>query len=136
MSSRALNLSMGALRHGFNVKSGSTITKGQRVKLSAEGEIDICGANELGIGVAEEAGVSLQKNVTVMLDGHAVVPVKVGTAGATLGKLAKSATDGFVDITVADGTTPTYAAGMFMQTGVLGDMVGMMIGIPTPFGNA
>ncbi len=136
MSSRALNISRSALRHGFTVKTGETVAKGTRVKLTAEGEIDQCNANEAGIGTAEEAGVSAQKGVTVLLDGHAIIPVLVGTGGATINKYAKPVADGYADITVADGTTPTYASGMFMQTGVAGDYVGMMIGIPTPFGNA
>jgi hypothetical protein len=136
MSSRALNVSSGALRKGFTVKTGETVTKGCRVKLTAEGEIDQCGANEAGIGTAEEGGVSGQKNVTVILDGHAIIPVLVGTGGATVNSYAKPVANGYADITVADGTTPTFYSGQFMQTGVAGDMVGMMIGIPTPASNA
>lgn len=135
MANRALRLWANALRRQFTVAAGQTVTEFRRVKLAAEGTVQHCGANELGIGTAEYGGAA-GEDIVVILDGHAVVPMKVGTGGVTFNKYVKPVADGVADITVADGTTPTYASGLALQSGVLGDVVGVMIGGPTPFPNA
>lgn len=57
----------------------------------------------------------------VHLSGGGVIPVKVGTGGATEGSPAKVVATGFTN-----GTTGTELAGYFTQTGVAGDIVGMV----------
>lgn len=61
------------------------------------------------------------------LAGACVIPVKVGTGGAARGKLAKVVADGFTSAAQSI-TTPVGAdvAGYFTQTGVAGDLVGMV----------
>ncbi len=57
-----------------------------------------------------------------------VVPVKVGTGGATQGEFAIHTTDGWTDQTLGGGSTVKYIGGRFTQTGIAGDVVGMLVG--------
>lgn len=59
--------------------------------------------------------------------GGPVIPVKVGTGGATRGKYAKVVSDGFTDA-AESVTTPAGAnsAGFFTQSGVAGDIIGLV----------
>ncbi len=126
----------GACIDTFTVAAGQIVTEGFRVKFaSADGEVQNCGAGEDGIGVAQSSATAGQK-VTVVLEGVAVVKVKVGTGGASRGAYALPVANGFADQAIADGTTPRRLAGKFMQTGVAGDSVGMLIGISTPMSTA
>lgn len=61
------------------------------------------------------------------LCGACVIPVKVGTGGATRGKLAKVVSDGFTSA-APTATTPVdmNVAGFFTQSGSAGDIVGMV----------
>lgn len=110
----------------LEVAPAKTVTKGYRVKHSgADNLIENCGAGELGIGEALDDGAAGDK-VRVILDG-AVVPVVVGTGGATRGALAKSVADGMTDATaVAAGTTLMHSPGIFLESGVAGDQVGLI----------
>ncbi len=56
-----------------------------------------------------------------------MIPVKVGTGGAARGKFAKVVSDGFTSA-APTVTTPVAVdvAGYFTQTGVVGDVVGMV----------
>lgn len=120
----------------FTVASGQTVTEGFRVKFaSADGECQNCGAGEDGFGIAQASGTAGQK-VSIVLEGSAVVKVKVGTGGATRGAYSIPVANGYADQAIADGTTPRRLAGKFMQTGVAGDFVGMLIGIATPMSTA
>jgi hypothetical protein len=57
-----------------------------------------------------------------------VVPVLVGTNGATRGERATMEADGYTDAAAASGgATEVYVYGIFLQTGVAGDYVGMLI---------
>ena len=68
----------------------------------------------------------------VLLAGACIVPVKVGTGGATRGQHAVAVSNGFTDITPGGGTVAKYTNGVFMQTGVAGDFVGMIpLAVPT-----
>jgi hypothetical protein len=133
MASRAHNKIQNALIQSFRVPTAKAVTAGFRVKFSgADDAIENCAAGEDGIGIALEDGVALQNGVTVALDGVAIVPVKVGTGGATRGLFARFAADGFTDQIVTDGTVVRFLAGRFMQSGPVGDMVGLLIGVATP----
>lgn len=137
MAARAHNKVQNALIQSFKVPATKAVTAGFRVKFSgADDAIENCGANEDGIGIALADGVAGDTGIPVALDGIAIVPVKVGTGGATRGLFAKFLADGFTDQAIADGTTPRYLAGRFMQTGVVGDMVGLLIGVATPMSTA
>lgn len=124
-----------AVLHTFTAGAGG-ITKGKRVKFGADDLTVLdCGAGEDGIGVALEAK-SAGDPVVVVLEGCAVVPVLVGTGGATRGGYAIPVANGFADQAIADGTTPRRLAGKFLQSGVAGDMVGLLIGVATPMSTA
>lgn len=116
----------------FTVASGQTVTAGYRVKFaSADNECQNCGVNEDGIGIALQAGAAGEK-VSILLDGQGIVKVIVGTGGATRGSFAVTVANGFTNQAIADGATVRYLAGKFMQTGVAGDTVGLLVGCPTP----
>lgn len=126
----------GACIDTFTVAAAQTVTEGFRVKFAAaDGEVQNCGAGEDGIGYALASATAGQK-VSVVLEGSAVVKVKVGTGGATRGAYAIPVANGLADQAIADGTTPRRLAGKFMQSGVAGDMVGLLIGIATPMSTA
>ena len=111
----------------FTVAATKTATLGQRVRLaSADGEVQDCAAGEDGIGVALTTQAAGEK-VGVVLDGHAIAKVKVGTGGATRGKVAIAVADGFTDMLLSNGKDTQYPAGKFLQSGVAGDLVGMLL---------
>jgi len=73
------------------------------------------------------AGAVGDKVTIVPLSGSCIVPVKVGTGGATRGKQAKVVADGVTNAVPAGaGTTAMPTVGQFTQTGVAGDMVGLI----------
>jgi hypothetical protein len=133
MATRAHQKLPFALIQEFTVASGQVVTEGLSVKFaSADDECQNCGAGEDGFGVALQSGVAGGK-VSIALDGNAIVRVKVGTAGtATRGLYAITNATGHTNQAIADGTTVRYIRGKFMQSGVAGDIVGMLTGITTP----
>lgn len=131
MATRAHRLVNGIPHMEFIVASGQTVTAGYRVKFaSADDECQNCGAGENGFGIAINSGASGDK-VTIALLGCGVVPVKVGTGGATRGAYAVMVADGHTDRAIGGGTTVRHCDGVFMQSGSAGDLVGMLV---APFG--
>lgn len=115
----------------FEHASMPTFTKGDRVKFGSDDELlaAVTGPDADSFGfVWEQNGTE----VTVLADGIAIVEVKIVSGGAaTRGKYAvMSATANQYDDAAAPsgGTTAQVVAGRFMQTGVAGDTVSMMIG--------
>lgn len=106
--------------------ASGAVTQGRRVMHgAADNEVANCIAGALGIGEALDTGVAGDR-IRVVLDGP-VVPVVVGTGGATRGTLAKGVADGMTDATpVAAGTTLMQAYGVFLESGVAGDQVGLI----------
>ena len=136
MATKAKQKLAGACIDTFTVASGQIVTEGFRVKFaSADGECQNCGAGEDGIGIAQTSATAGQK-VSIVLEGLAVVRVRVGTGGATRGSYAIPAANGFTDQAIADGVTPRRLAGKFMQSGPVGDLVGLLIGVSTPMSTA
>lgn len=90
---------------------------------------DAGAATDLGIGIAHEtiASSTAVQDVEVILLGP-VIPVDVGTGGATAGTKAVATTDGFTDAPThdSDGTGNQSVYGVFMATGTAGQKVGMM----------
>lgn len=134
MATRAARVLTGAIIKTFKVPVTKTTAKGLRVKFSgADDQVEVCGAAENGFGIAlatVAADASNVQYVEVVLEGTVIVEVKVGTGGATRGANAVMAADGFTDKTLGGGTTVAHAAGKFMQSGVAGDFVGMLVGGP------
>jgi hypothetical protein len=123
----------------------STIRKGFPVKIqdatTTPKTVQECSANtDNCIGIARDAGdatgVAGLKQIVVY--GHGgIVPVLVGTGGATAGVAARLAVaaDGVTDATTGGGTTKIVELGVFEDTGVAGDYVGMRLQITPTVGS-
>jgi hypothetical protein len=115
------------------VKAASTATIGKVGKYDSTDELTVldASAGDNGSVVFLETAAAGAKVQCVQLAGSScVVPVKVGTGGATAGAYAIVVSDGLTDKTLGGGTTVRYIVGKFTQTGVVGDMVGLA---PGPF---
>jgi hypothetical protein len=130
MATRALVNDTYLTRERYKVASGQTSTFGMAVLLSgADDEIGTAGAaSDLAVGVALETKAAGEYCEVGLL--APVVEVLVGTGGATRGTKAKLVADGFTNAGTAaePGTTAVPTYGIFMQTGVAGDRVGLMLG--------
>jgi hypothetical protein len=113
----------------YTVASGQSATKGYLAILSgADNEVDDATSPcDLGIGVFLATAVA---GARVEVAHTGVIPVKVGTGGATRGKkgMWSSGDNGFADAPAhdADGNTNDAIYGVFLQSGSAGDMVGML----------
>jgi len=109
------------------VAASQTATKGMGLVWSS-GNVDDAGANGNCMGVALETKAAGEKVQVAHLNGGGVVPVLVGTGGATQGAYATMASDGWTNQTLGGGTTVSYIGGKFVETGVVGDIVGLEVG--------
>jgi hypothetical protein len=131
MAINATRLLDKSLIRSYLIPSTKSVTAGFRVKFSgADDAVENCGAGENGFAIALESGVA-GDHVECVLEGSAVVPCKVGTGGATRGVHAVMAADGFTDKTLGGGTTVSHVAGKFLQSGSVGDVVGLLVGCNT-----
>ena len=113
----------------YTVKAASSVTQYMPVTLDAATDTVLDSTSgQNPIGIAMEAGAAGAQVQVFMLTGGGIVPVKVGAAGATAGGYAEVGTTGLVDRTLGGGTTVRYIAGKFKQTGVSGDIVGLIVG--------
>lgn len=109
-----------------------TFTVGDRIKFGSGSDMllaAVTGADALSFGyVSQQNG----DTVDVIMDGTAVIPVKVVASGtATRGGYAvMSATaNQYQDAaTIGGGTTVQHIAGRFMNAGTDGDIVGLLVG--------
>lgn len=116
------------------VEAGQTVAVGRVVKDgNADKECQHSGAGETGYGVVmalgKLAGAAGDEVEVALLSGSVILPVKVGTGGATRGLRAKAVADGVTNATpTATATTPVsiYTHGIFTQSGSAGDIVGML----------
>ena len=132
MATRAHLILINATIRPFKIPATKAVTEGFRVKFSgADDQVENCGAGEDGFAIALKSGVA-GDSVECVLEGFAVAKVKVGTGGATRGLFAKMAADGFTDQAIVDGTNVRNLSGKFLQTGVAGDMVGLLLGAMSP----
>lgn len=128
MALRAMRDLRNAVTKTFKVTAGKTVTKNQPVKFTPGAEtIEPAGAGELAIGFAIIDGTE-GKDVSVALPFSAIVGAKVGTGGATAGNMAVAVEDGVADASHASGEgDPVGVCGMFLESGVAGDVVGLGI---------
>lgn len=109
------------------VKAASTATQGLAGVFDGDTVLDAsAGANPDCIFLETKAAGELV--ACALLAGGGIIPVKVGTGGATVGEYATVASDGLTNQTVGGGTTVVYLAGKFARTGVVGDVVGLIPG--------
>lgn len=114
------------------VEAAQTVTIGMVVKDgNADHECQPCtdGVGAYGVVMTLGALLGAAGDIVMvgLLAGSGVIPIKVGTGGATRGKWAKCVATGVTDAT-ADVATPAGmdVMGIFMQSGVAGDIVGLM----------
>ena len=120
---------------GREVNFGEIVAARLPVKFGANDDtMALAGANDpLAIGLCRKpytaAMSAAGKPIEVILFGFMIKKVKVGTGGATRGKDAITVSDGFTDAPAnGGGTTSQIILGKFMQSGVVGDEVGLMVG--------
>jgi len=121
----------------YTVATGQTATVGYLAILASDTTVqNAAGATDLGIGVFL-ASATAGKRVEVYHFGS-IIPVKIGTGGCTRGAKAVFVADGFTDAPAHDssGTTDDATYGVFMESGVVGDVRGMMIGLNGNRGSA
>lgn len=115
------------------VEASQTVVVGRVVKDGASAD-KFCQHSADGVGaygvvsqLGPLNGAAGDKVAVAMLCGACVIPVVVGTGGATRGKWAKVVSDGVTSAT-PDVATPAAAevVGIFTQSGVAGDLIGMI----------
>lgn len=136
MATRALKQLNNAIIRPYTVAASQTVTLGKTVKFAtgSESTIQDAGAGSDGeIGVAYNCDdgstgvIAAGKVVNVILLGDRIVPMLVGTGGTTAGKKQVVVSDGITDAAAnGGGTTAVECVGIALQTGVVGDMVGVL----------
>jgi hypothetical protein len=126
-----LVLDKGIIRN-YTVATGQTVRGGFAVKFASDDqEIQEAGADsELAIGVARVIGHTYAAGERVeVVQSNAIAEMKVGTGGVTCGKDARMISDGITDAPafVIGGATLVPVIGKILQTGVAGDVVGVMV---------
>jgi len=113
----------------FTVAAGQAATIGELAVMASDTTVqDAGGASDLGIGVFATTEVAGARVAVMLLSSSGVIPVACGTGGCTRGTKAIAVADGFTDAPAhdSDGTGNSSIYGVFMQSGVVGDVVGMM----------
>lgn len=115
------------------VAAAQTIERGHLLRAGATaGEVVKCGAGERGIYVALENNSTAGSRIQVaFLSPSSILPVIVGTGGASEGAMLVLAADGVTDApTLGGGTVVRNVVGVAVETGVADDLIGMW---PMPF---
>lgn len=117
----------------YSVKNASTIAVGQRVRFgTADTEVDLTSGvgDDTCFGTALEAGVGNALGsvlIDVVLDNPQIIAMLVGTGGSTRGVKQLLAANGVTDAPVnGTGTVSRPIVGVAMQSGVVGDLIGVM----------
>lgn len=119
------------LTRTFNHASQPAFAKGVEVKFGSDDQL----LAAAGTGDVLAIGITFMANAAgrpahVAMYGHGVIGVIVGTGGATRGVHAKGVADGMTDAAAnGGGSTSQIIKGQFLQTGVAGDLVELMIGV-------
>jgi len=105
-------------------------TIGEGVVFASDTTVQDAGAaSDLAVGIAASTTVA-DALVDVYMFGYSVIPVTVGTGGATRGTKAVLVGDGFTNAAAHDsdgGVGNTSVYGVFMQSGVATDRVGLLL---------
>lgn len=117
----------GAVIRTFTVKAAASATKYYPLNHgAADDEVENANTGEDAFCIALETKAAGEKVECALLTGTAVVPVRVGTGGATRGLWAVMVADGVTNQTLGGGTVVAFVLGKFLQSGVVGDVVGLM----------
>lgn len=128
MAARPTKKIQNALIETWTVTAAAAATEGMPLTLTAERTGRDSTAAENCSAIALETKAAGEKVQVALLSGGAIVPVRVGTGGATAGAYATVGTTGLTDQTLGGGTTVAYIAGKFIETGVSADKVGLIVG--------
>ena len=111
----------------FTVEAGQTVTLNRLVQLSAAGVRLATAGSDTVIGIARTTQAATER-VDVTLYSH-IEAVDVGTNGSTAGVKQQGVATGVEDAAAHDssGGTDDAIVGVAMQTGVVGDVIGMMM---------
>ncbi|MGB0890482.1 MAG: hypothetical protein ACPGWS_09380 [Solirubrobacterales bacterium] len=125
----AIDLSANTLTVKRTVATSDTATKGMALIADSDTTVDDAPAgSDLAMFVAKETKTAGERVECFVLGTGGVIPVLVGTGGATVGLSAKLAADGFTDASTHDsdggGEEATY--GKFLESGTAGQFVGMI----------
>ncbi len=142
MAVRPDRILQNAIQQRFTVAAGQTVAIGRVVKqITNEDTCQVAGAGEIGCGVVISMGGNTAVTagaagdfVMVALFGYAVIPMLVGTGGATFGVMQQCVTDGVTDVTPNGAPTTgvlVASAGLAMQTGVAADVIGVLVPGPS-----
>lgn len=121
----------GALVMQFKHASQPAFSKGTEVKFNSDDDLLVAtsGDDPLAIGIIVQANL-IGRPANVCMYGDKVIPVVVGSGGATRGKQAVYSSTGFTDATTfGGGTTAQTIKGQFLQSGSQNDLVGLMTGV-------
>ncbi len=137
MATRPREMLQAALVYQFSSGCATALAEGQPVKFGADDDtIAAADANDpLAIGLCRKtytaAMATAVKPCGVILFGQVIKSVIVGTGDATRGKDATyvtAAADGWTDAAAnGGGTNSQVIGGKFMQSGVVGDRVGLLL---------
>lgn len=106
------------------VKAASSVTVGYAIKRDGTDVLN-CSAGDACDGIALSTGAAAEVVDIALANCGGIVPVKVGTGGATAGLYGKAVADGIADAgALGGGTTLVNIVCQFVQTGVAGDVVG------------
>ncbi len=118
--------------HIITLQASATCTAGTVCKMTgamtigdaAAGDDTVIGVTLGNVGVTYASGAKVQVYLP-----NPVVPMKVGTGGTTRGQKQKVVSDGITDApaTTNSGATTTPTVGIALETGVVGDYVGMIL---------
>lgn len=126
MAVRATQDLKNAIIKTYITASATASTAGRAVRFgTTDTEIvnAVAGDDGVCVGVAMETTAGGGKRVQVATRvGGAIMPMIVGTGGVTRGTRVKLAADGVTDAIPAD-----VAIGQAMQSGVVGDLVGIRV---------
>lgn len=127
----------------FTVAAGQTVRAGMGVKIAttdtAPATADYPQAQEAIADTDDPIAIAYSDNpdetwsagetfTGILLAGGGVIPVLVGTGGATRGTSAVATTDGFTNAPAnGNGTTRIFSPGVFLRTGVATDWVEMLV---------
>ena len=115
------------LRRAYKVATGQTVTRGGQVILATDDTVQgTVAEDQLAIGIAEQDGIA-GESVSIVMFGTGIVHVIVGTGDAVRGRLAVAVADGHTSVTIADGAVVRVSPGRFLQSGVAGDEVGLLV---------
>ena len=121
-----LDLGPGPMIKTYTVVAAGSAIEGRPVSLNtSDQEVTLTAAAAACIGIALETKAAGERVQVLVSEGDTIVKVKVGTGGATRGLYGVVVSDGLTNSgTLGGGTVLKNVIGIFMETGVAGDVVG------------